>query len=129
MMRVRFPKAARPHAAALWLLATAPAVHAQPTAPIDVASLRTMSLAGGCAQCHGTDGRAPRDAPIPPLAGMSEATFLARMATFRSGAMPSASPGSDGAPPASSDVMRRIAAGYSDAQLRALAAWFAAQPR
>jgi len=102
-------------AALLALGAMFPA-RSQPATPLDPTMLRTMSLAAGCAQCHGTDGRAPADAVAPALAGMPQATFLARVAALRAQE-----------PTPATSVMRRIAAGYSDAQLRTLAAYFAAQ--
>jgi cytochrome c553 len=91
------------------------AAHA-PAQEVDVPALRVRSLAASCAQCHGTDGHAPTGAAIPGLAGLPRERFLARMAAFRAGADPGA------------DLMRRIAAGYDDAQLQTLAAYFAAQP-
>jgi len=101
------------------LLAMCPvhAARAQGPAPVDPVALRAMSLAAGCAPCHGTNGHAPPDATAPSLAGMPGAAFLARFDTLRREA-----------PTPASGVMRRMAAGYSDAQLRTLAAYFAAQP-
>jgi len=116
-MAMRTSKAAARTGVLLLALAASPAARAQTQAPFDTATLRAMSLAGGCAQCHGTNGRAPPGATAPSLAGMPAATFLARLGALRRG------PAS-----AASGVMRRIAAGYSDAQLRTLAAYFAAQP-
>lgn len=98
-------------AAALAFAFAAPAALAREP---DVAALRVRSLAASCAQCHGTDGRAPPGATIAGLAGMPRERFVARMAAFRSGSTGSA-------------LMRRIAAGYDDAQVQALAAYFAAQ--
>jgi cytochrome c553 len=93
---------------------TVAAPHA-PAQEVDVAALRVRSLAASCAQCHGTDGRAPAGAAIPGLAGMARERFIARMAALRAGGTPE------------SDLMRRIAAGYDDAQVQALATYFAAQ--
>ena len=81
----------------------------------DTAALRTRSLAAQCAQCHGTDGRAPAGAQPPALAGMPAATLTAQMQAFRSGSRPST-------------VMQQLARGFSDAQVEQLARYFAAQP-
>ena len=86
--------------------------HAQPTA----AALQQRSPAASCAACHGTNGRPPATATLPALAGMPAAELVAQMRAFRSGARPST-------------VMRQLALGYSEAQLEALGAFFASQPR
>jgi cytochrome subunit of sulfide dehydrogenase len=72
-------------------------------------------LAATCAGCHGTQGR-PRNAALAPLAGMQADTMLARLADYRSGRQPGT-------------VMPQIVRGYSEAQLRLLAAYFAAQAK
>ena len=95
----------------LALLAAAPA-----WAQEDALGLRQRSLAASCAACHGTDGRPPATATLPALAGMPAAELVAQMRAFRSGARPST-------------VMRQLALGYSEAQLEALGAFFASQPR
>jgi cytochrome subunit of sulfide dehydrogenase len=70
------------------------------------------SLAATCANCHGTNGHARGD--MKPLAGVSADKMLAQLADFKSGAMPAT-------------VMHQIAKGYSDEQLKLIAAYFAAQ--
>ena len=55
-------------------------------------------------------------ATLPALAGMPAAELIAQMKAFRSGARPAT-------------VMRQLALGYSDAQIEALGAFFASQPR
>jgi len=72
-------------------------------------------LAAGCAICHGTDGR-PASADMPALAGMPAAQFIRRMREFREDAR-------------AATVMHQIARGYSDSQVEAMAAWFAARRR
>lgn len=72
------------------------------------------SLAATCANCHGTDGRA-RGKAIPPLAGMKAEQMLAQLADFRRGAQPGA-------------VMPQIVKGYSEEQLRLVAAYFSSLP-
>jgi cytochrome c553 len=75
----------------------------------------TRNLAASCAICHGTDGRAvTRD--IVPLAGLPREHIVGQMRAFRDGQRPAT-------------VMHQIAKGYSDAQIDALATWFAAQKR
>jgi cytochrome subunit of sulfide dehydrogenase len=79
-------------------------------------ALRQQSLAATCAACHGSNGKPPATATLPALAGMPAAELIAQMKAFRSGARPAT-------------VMRQLALGYSDAQLEALGAFFASQPR
>ena len=81
----------------------------------DVPALRARSLAATCAQCHGTEGRAPAGNLVPGLAGMPAAQLVAQMAAFKSGAR-------------AGTVMPQIAKGFSDAQIAELAAWFARTP-
>ena len=81
----------------------------------DAAALRTRSLAGQCAQCHGTDGRAPAGVLPGALSGMPAATLIEQMKGFRTGSRPST-------------VMQQIARGFSDAQVEQLARYFAALP-
>ena len=75
------------------------------------------NLAAACAICHGTDGRHARgDSPLIPLAGLPKDHIATQMRAFRDGKRPAT-------------VMHQIAKGYSDPQIDALAAWFAAQRR
>ena len=76
--------------------------------------LQSRSLAATCAQCHGTDGRPTPGSLFPALAGRPAADTLEKMAAFKAGTLPGT-------------VMPQIAKGYSDAQIRNLAAYFAAQ--
>jgi len=75
-------------------------------------STLARSLAATCANCHGTEGRALGD--MKPLAGVSAEMILAQLADLRSGAKPAT-------------VMHQIAKGYTDAQLRLIAGYFAVQ--
>lgn len=70
-------------------------------------------LAATCANCHGTNGEAI--AGMKPLAGLEAAKIVAAVADFRSGKQPAT-------------VMHQISRGYSEAQIRLVAAYFAAQP-
>jgi len=74
------------------------------------------NLAAGCAICHGTQGQPAAGAPVIALAGLPREHIAAQMRAFR-----------DGQRPAS--VMHQIAKGYTDAEIDAMAAWFAAQKR
>jgi sulfide dehydrogenase cytochrome subunit len=71
------------------------------------------NLAATCANCHGTDGRG-RDA-VPGLAGMPAANVVAAMGEFKAGTR-------------SATIMHQVAKGYTDEQVRLIAAYFAAQP-
>lgn len=86
-----------------------------PLMPADLAPLAVRPLAATCASCHGTDGR-PADTAMPPLAGLPQDVFTAQMRAFRSGERPAT-------------VMHQISRGYTDAQVEALAAYFAGLPR
>jgi cytochrome c553 len=69
-------------------------------------SMNPAALGNPCAGCHGTDGQSK--GAMPTIAGKS-ADFIAKsLKEFRDGKKPST-------------VMQRIAKGYSDAQIDALA--------
>ena len=70
------------------------------------AAATPSALADACAPCHGTDGRSP-DA-IPSLAGKSAAYITQRMLEFKAGARVGT-------------VMNRIAKGYDDDEIAAIA--------
>ncbi len=74
------------------------------------------NLAATCAICHGTEGRPVPNASVIPLAGVPRDFIATQMRAFRDGKQPAT-------------VMHQIAKGYSDPQIDALAAWFAAQKR
>ena len=74
--------------------------------------LLARNLAATCANCHGTNGQSV--GLVKSLAGMPAEQQLAALADFRSGALPAT-------------VMHQIVKGYSDAQLRLIAGWFAGQ--
>jgi cytochrome c553 len=74
------------------------------------------NLAAGCAICHGTLGKPAPGAPLIPLAGLPQDHIATQMRAFRDGKRPAT-------------VMHQIAKGYTDAQIDAMAAWFAAQKR
>jgi cytochrome c553 len=74
------------------------------------------ALAANCAICHGTGGRAVPGSTVAGLAGRSREELVLIMAQFRDGARPAT-------------IMHQIAKSYSDAEVAAIAAWFASQPR
>ncbi len=67
-------------------------------------------LAGTCANCHGTDGNSP--GPIESIAGAPYRVLKAQLDAFKAGEVPQAT------------IMSRLARGYSDEQLDALARYF-----
>ena len=71
------------------------------------------NLAATCANCHGTNGHARGD--MKPLAGVSADKIVAMIADFKSGNQPAT-------------IMHQISKGYSDEQIKLIAAFFAAQP-
>ena len=85
-------------------------------APLASAQDSGRNLAAACAICHGTQGKPPAGAPVIPLAGLPRDHIASQMRAFRDGSRPAT-------------VMHQIAKGYNDAQIDAMAAWFAAQPR
>ncbi len=97
--------------AALLLISAMPQAMAQ-TPSID--PLQSRSWAAGCANCHGTNGRA--EAGMEPLAGLNKDDIVRKMLDFKSGRRPAT-------------VMHQLAKGYSDAQINAIAAYFAAQKK
>ncbi len=72
------------------------------------------NLAATCANCHGTNGRALGDT-VKPLAGVSADKIVAAINDYKSGAQPAT-------------IMHQIAKGYTDDQIKLIAAYFAAQP-
>lgn len=70
-------------------------------------------LANTCAGCHGTNGHSAGDS-LPSLAGLNKRYLYKSMRDFQSDARPST-------------IMGRIARGYSDQELKAIAAFFAGQ--
>ncbi|HYX03297.1 MAG TPA: cytochrome C [Reyranella sp.] len=69
--------------------------------------------ASSCTGCHASTKVA--DSVIPRIVGRKAADIATAMREFKSGAWPST-------------VMGRIAKGFDDQQIDAIAAWFAAQP-
>jgi len=68
--------------------------------------------ATSCSGCHPANRRV--DTSVPRLAGRSPADIVAAMQGFKSGQL-------------ASTVMGRIAKGFSDDEVKAIAAWYGAQ--
>ena len=102
-----------PSAAALALAALSGAGHAAGASDAGQ-RLQVKQWAANCAACHGTDGRAVQGASVPGLAGVPAAMMVAQLQAFKDGKRPAT-------------VMHQIAKGLSDAQIQAMADYFAAQ--
>lgn len=79
-------------------------------------ALYTRSLAATCANCHGTDGKVVQGSQVTSLAGLDKGYIVAQMNAFKTGARPAT-------------VMHQISKGFNDAQVEALAGYFAAQKK
>ena len=73
------------------------------------------NMASACAICHGTGGHAVTK-DVTTLTGIPADHLAKQMRDFRDGKRPAT-------------VMHQIAKGYSDAQIDAIATWYAAQKR
>jgi cytochrome subunit of sulfide dehydrogenase len=82
----------------------------------DAKALHLKALAATCANCHGTMGKAVDGASVPGLAGMPASYIAEQMKAFKAGTRPAT-------------VMHQLAKGYSDAQIDAIAGYFAAQKK
>lgn len=70
------------------------------------------NLAAACASCHGTNGVSQQG--MPRLAGRQSSYLVQQMQDFKAGKRPAT-------------VMHRIARGYTDGQVEAIAAYLSAQ--
>lgn len=77
----------------------------------DIPPAQIQLMAGTCANCHGTDGRLA--GAIPAIAGRPATVLEAQLIAFKQGLQPNTT------------VMDRIAKGFTDAELAALANHFA----
>jgi cytochrome c553 len=109
-------------AAAIASLAAAGALAQQPAppAPAFAASNLTpkgvQAMAGNCAICHGTQGRPAPGSSVARLSGRPAESTIEAMKAFREGRR-------------EATVMHQIAKGFSDAEIAAMAAYFAAQSK
>lgn len=95
-----------------WMIAATLALAAGPSLVLAQDAQLARNLAATCANCHGTNGQAVGD--MKPLAGVSAAKIVALVADFKSGNQPAT-------------IMHQIAKGYTDEQIKLVAAYFAAQ--
>jgi cytochrome c553 len=93
----------------LCLLVTASAQAQAPSA------LQVRSLAASCSACHGTNGQAQPG--MISLAGVPQEVTAQKMRDFKAGRLPAAT------------VMHQLAKGYTDDEINAIAAYFAAQKK
>jgi cytochrome subunit of sulfide dehydrogenase len=84
-------------------------VHAQAPSAVQV-----RSWAAACANCHGTNGQAQPG--MESLAGVNKDDIVKKMLDFKAGRKPAT-------------IMHQLAKGYSDDQIQAIAAYFAAQKK
>ena len=68
--------------------------------------------AASCSGCHTNNARV--ETPVPPLNGRQAADIESQMIEFKSGKRPGT-------------IMDRIAKGFSEEEIRAIATWYAAQ--
>lgn len=97
-----------------------PASAVPPAAPVpafasaNVTAEGARALAANCAICHGPQGRAAPGSTVPSLAGRSAQGIVVLMAAYRDGKIPGT-------------IMHQLAKAYSDAEIAAIADYFAAQ--
>ena len=91
-----------------------PAPPAPSFAPPNLTESGVRSMAANCAPCHGTAGRPAPGAIVAGLAGRNDIADV--MKAFKEGKR-------------DATLMHQIAKGYSDAEIAALAGYFAKQPR
>ena len=77
-----------------------------------VASAEPPAGAASCSGCHPTSARVT--SPVPRLTGLDRAAIVKAFQEFRSGKRPAT-------------VMDRISKGFTDAEIQAIAAWYATQ--
>jgi cytochrome c553 len=75
-----------------------------------VASAEPPAGAAACSGCHPASTRVT--SPVPRLAGLDRTAIVRALQDFRSGTRPST-------------VMDRIAKGFTDEEIQAIAAWYA----
>ncbi|ODU45559.1 MAG: sulfide dehydrogenase [Thiobacillus sp. SCN 63-374] len=77
---------------------------------VGAADMHTQVIASTCMSCHGPGGKSV--GKNPNLAGQNKAFFVQSMKEFRSGEKPGT-------------IMKRHAAGYTDAEIEAMGDYFA----
>jgi cytochrome c553 len=79
-------------------------------------ALHARTDASMCANCHGTEGRTVKDSAVPSIAGLPRDYMVQQMQAFKNGSRPAT-------------IMHQLSKGYSDAQIVAIAGYFAAQKK
>jgi cytochrome c553 len=90
-----------------------PPAHPAFAAP-DLTPRGVASMAAACAMCHGPHGVPVAGSPVARLAGRPAASTIDAMKEFREGKR-------------SATIMHQISRGYTDAEIAAIAGYFAAQ--
>ena len=80
----------------------------------EVPAAQVRSWAAGCSNCHGTNGQAQTGNEA--LAGVNKDDIVKKMMDFKAGRKPAT-------------IMHQLSKGYSDEQIQAIAAYFAAQKK
>jgi cytochrome c553 len=93
-------------------LVVAAAIGVMSIAAVAVASAQPPAGAAACTGCHPASTRVT--SPVPRLAGIDRNAIVTAMQDFRAGRRPAT-------------VMDRIARGFTDDEIQAIAAWYAAQ--
>ena len=78
--------------------------------------LAINGMAATCANCHGTFGKSIQGGALPSLAGMQSEYIVEQMQAFKTGTR-------------KATIMHQLAKGYTDQQIKDLAAYFSAQSR
>jgi len=84
------------------------------TAATETASALSPEPPPGASSCSGCHAAKRVDTAVPPLAGRQAADIIAQMQAFKSGQKPAT-------------VMDRIAKGFTDPEIQAIAEWYARQ--
>jgi len=92
--------------------ALAAAIGIASIAAATAASAEPPAGAASCSGCHPSSARV--SSPVPRLTGMDRAAIVKAMQDFRSGQR-------------AGTVMDRIAKGFTDEEIQAIAAWYASQ--
>ena len=77
-----------------------------------IAQADSPAGAASCSGCHAANTRV--ETPVPPLNGRAQADITDAMIEYKSGKR-------------AGTIMDRIAKGFSDEEIRAIAAWYAGQ--
>jgi sulfide dehydrogenase cytochrome subunit len=96
-----------------WFIGLGVVASVAASAAVSAAPPTAEMLSNACAGCHGTHG-ASAGPSMPSLAGQNKTAFVEAMKGFKTGDRPSS-------------VMGRLAKGYSDAEIDAMADFFAKQ--